>query len=131
MNRTRVLAPAAVALTAVLLSAGAAAPAMANDGDVRTSGGCAGPAVWKMKASPEDGRIEIEGEIDSNRNGQTWKWTMKHNGTVFARGTRTTAGRSGSFEVRRVTGNRAGTDTFVFNAHRPGTSQACHGVVRF
>jgi hypothetical protein len=131
MNRTRALAPAAVALTAILFSAGAAAPAMAKGGDVRTSGGCAGPAVWKLKASPEDGRIEVEGEIDSNRSGQTWRWTLKHNGSVVGTGTRTTAGPSGSFEVRRVTGNAAGTDMFVFNAHRPGTSQACHGVVRF
>ena len=42
-----------------------------------------------------------------------------------------TAGASGSFEVRRVTGNGAGTDTFTFVARRPGTQQVCTGRVRF
>ena len=84
-----------------------------------------------MKASPEDGRIEVEAEVDSNRVGQNWNWTLFHNGNVTSSGTSTTAGRSGSFEVRRVRANRAGTDTFRFYARRPGTQQICRGVVRF
>jgi len=129
MKSTRVLVPAAVAMTAILLST--AAPAVAKDGDVRRSGGCAGVATWKLKASPENGRIEVEAEVDSNRSGQTWRWSLTHNGSAAGSGTRTTAGRSGSFEVRRVTLNRAGTDTFVFNARRPGTQQTCRGTIRF
>ena len=100
MSTTRVLAPVIALASAVLLTT--AAPALAKDGDVRTSGACQGVATWKMKASPEDGRIEVEAEVDSNRIGQTWNWTLFHNGNVASRGTSTTAGRSGSFEVRRV-----------------------------
>jgi hypothetical protein len=118
-------------LTAMLLTT-AAAPAMAKDGRVTSSGSCSSSsATWKLKASPEDGRIEVEGEIDSNRAGQAWYWSLKHNGAAAGRGSRTTRGRSGSFEVRRVTANKAGTDTFVFTARRKGTSQVCRGVVRF
>jgi hypothetical protein len=121
-------------VTALTLPMAFVAPASAShggNGDVRTSGSCSGRADWKLKAKPDNGRIEVEGEIDSNRSGQTWNWSLTHNGTVAAKGTRKTAGASGSFEVRRVTGNRAGTDTFVFNARRPGTQQICRGTIRF
>ena len=130
MKTTRILAPVAALSSAILLTA--AAPALAKGGDdVRTSGACQGVAHWKLKAGAEDGRIEVEGEIDSNRSGQTWNWSLTHNGSAVANGTRKTAGASGSFEVRRVTGNRTGTDTFVFKARRPGTQQICRGTIRF
>ena len=129
MSTTRVLAPVIALASAVLLTT--AAPALAKDGDVIRTGPCQGVADWKLKASPEDGRIEVEGEVDSNRVGQTWNWTLFHNGSVAGSGTRTTAGRSGSFEVRRVLANRAGTDTFRFYARRPGTQQICDGTIRF
>ena len=129
MKTTTMLAPALALASAVLITT--TGPAFAKDGDVRTSGACQGVADWKLKASPEDGRIEVEAEVDSNRVGQKWNWTLFHNGSVASSGTGTTAGRSGSFEVRRVLGNRAGTDTFRFFARRPGTQQICDGTVRF
>ena len=129
-NNRAFAAPAAVALTAVMLSA-AVAPAVAKDGDVRSSGSCSPSGTWKLKASPEDGRIEVEGEVDSNRNGQSWHWSIRHNGSIAASGQRTTLAPSGSFEVRRVFANLAGMDTFVFTARRAGSKQVCQGAVRF
>jgi hypothetical protein len=129
MNITRVLAPAAVAMTAILVAG--AAPAMAKDGRVTSSGSCSSAGAWKLKASPEDGRIELEGEVDTNRNGQAWHWVISHNGSQAASGHTTTRAPSGSFEVRRVLSNRRGTDTFVFQARRTGTQQVCRGVIRF
>ena len=89
MNRSIVTRAGAVALTGIAML-GVAGPALANDADVIRRGNCSGRADWKLKASPEDGRIEVEGEVDSNVNGQTWKWRMLHNGNVSARGTATT-----------------------------------------
>jgi hypothetical protein len=130
MNTARVLAPAVALASAILLTTGA--PALAKGGDdVRTAGTCQGGAHWKLKAKADDGGIEVEGEVDSNRAGQTWRWALTHNGAAAGSGTRRTAGASGSFEVRRVTGNRAGVDTFVFTAHRAGTQQTCRGTLRF
>ena len=126
---TRVLAPLAALTTAALLAT--ATPAVAKRREVRTSGQCQGVAVWKMKAKAEVGGIEVEAEVDSNRTGQTWNWSLRHNGAAAGNGSRKTTGRSGSFEVNRVTGNRAGTDTFTFTARRPGTQQICRGTVRF
>jgi hypothetical protein len=128
MFTQRTLAIAAVAAT--FLVAGAT-PALAKTGDVVRTGDCSGRADWKVKAGPEDGRIEVEGEIDSNRSGQRWTWRLRHNGVLVGSGVRYTAGASGSFTVRRLVPNAAGTDTLVFVARRPATGQTCRGVVRF
>src|SRR5262252_7461948 len=100
--RTRT-ALAALALTALAGPLASVAPASASGGDaVRTHGGCQGPAVWKLKAKPDNGGIEVEAEIDSNRAGQVWAWTLRHNGSVSSRGHGTTRGASGSFSVERL-----------------------------
>ena len=46
------------------------APALANDADVIKRGNCSGATDWKLKAKPDDGRLEVEGEVDSNKRGQ-------------------------------------------------------------
>ena len=127
--RTR-LALAALALASLAAPLAVTAPALASGGDaVRTHGGCDGSPVWKMKAKPDDGRIEVEAEIDSNKVGQDWSWTFKDNGAVFATGTSTTTGPSGSFEVERKPANKAGTDSFVFRAVYPKSGEVCRATV--
>lgn len=120
---------AAAALTLGLTLAGGV-PAMANDADVIREGNCSGAADWKLKASPENGRIEVEGEVDA-RKGQTWRWRILHNGNVSARGTSTTKAPSGSFEVRRVVVNAAGADRIGWRARNVATGQTCRGSLRF
>jgi hypothetical protein len=126
-TRTMAGVGAALALTVTMT----AAPAMAKDGDVIREGSCSGSTDWKVKASEEDGRIEVEGEIDSNRVGQTWRWRLVHNGSLSARGTKTTRAPSGSFEVRRVVVNLRGTDKLVFRATNVRSRETCRGVVNF
>jgi hypothetical protein len=124
---------ATIAVAALTLPVAFAAPAAASHGsgrdDVRTSGGCSGSGHWKLKAKPDDGRIEVEGEIDSNRSGQVWRWKFTHNGSLTAHGTKRTAGRSGSFEVGRRMTNLSGKDHFVFRAEHRG--QVCRGTISF
>jgi hypothetical protein len=118
------------ALIPLVLGVGVVAPASASHGGataVRTSGGCSGGAHWKVKAKPDDGRIEVEGEIDSDRSGQVWHWALRHNGSRSASGSSTTAGTSGSFEVRRRMADLAGTDRVVFRATHG--QQVCRGTV--
>jgi hypothetical protein len=57
--------------------------------------------------------------------------TLKKNGTVFFQGMRTTKAPSGSFEVRRVTGNPAGTDSFAGRAVNQATGEVCRGTASF
>ena len=121
---------------AVLALVAAAAPvavvgtATAGDGDVVRRGSCSGSTDWKLKAKHDDGRLEVEGEVDSNRNGQAWRWRMVHNGSLSARGWATTHAPSGSFSVERRMVNLGGTDKIVFKARNPRTGEVCRGVVR-
>lgn len=104
------------------------APAHAAGGDaVRRSGTCSDGAHWKLKAKPDNGRIEVEAEVDSNVNGQTWRWKLRHDGTVAASGRSTTRAPSGSFSVNRRVDNHAGQDHLTFRAVQPGTGEVCVG----
>jgi hypothetical protein len=127
MNHVTRIAPV------VLLAAVAtmAAPAQAKDGEVIRRGSCSASADWKLKASPDDGRIEVEGEVDSNKTGQTWKWKLVHNGSVSARGTATTTGPSGSFDVERTVVNVKGDDHLRFRASNADSGETCVGSLTF
>lgn len=125
------ITPTALALALVTALTVTAAPAaQASGSDTVRRGSCSGSTHWKLKVGPEDGRLEVEGEVDSNRNGQTWRWSILHNGSVSASGTRTTRAPSGSFEVRRTVVDLRGTDTLTFRARNPRTGERCRGTVR-
>jgi len=115
----------------LLMSVAGVAPAAAKDGDVIREGRCSGRSDWKLKLSPENGRIEVEYEIDSNRVGQTWRVRIVKNGTVIFRGTRETKGPSGSFELRLVTSNTAGDDVFRARATHAASGEVCGGAATF
>lgn len=117
-----------LALTTVLVAAlpvATSAAAQASDDEKIRRGSCSGSTDWKIKAKADDGRIEVEGEIDSNHNGQDWNWVLKHNGSVSARGSATTHAPSGSFSVERKTVNAKGVDHFTFRATRPASGEVC------
>lgn len=130
MNRTKTIT-AALALSSLAATIGAAPASARGDDDDRVirTGSCSAGADWKLKVKTDDGRLEVEGEIDSFVAGQQWRWTIRHNGSVSDRGTATTTARSGSFEVERRIVDLAGTDAVVFRAVRDG--QVCRGVVNY
>ena len=103
----------------------------AKDGDIIRTGNCSGATDWKLKLSPENGRIEVEFEVDSNVNGQTWNVRLKNDGNVFFTGTRMTKAPSGSFELRKLTNNGAGSDTIVARAVNQATGEVCRGSATF
>lgn len=122
----------ALVTLATFVSVSAGAPAMGdNEDDVIVEGLCSIRTYYKLKASPEDGRIEVEGEVDSSRVGQTWRWKLWHNGSPTGWGTRTTQPPSGSFEVQRVIVDLAGTDWSTFRARNLRSGEICRGVVAY
>ena len=124
--KTRSMGAAGALLIATALPViGAGAAHAGDDGEVQRRGSCSGSTDWKIKAKPDDGRLEVEAEIDSNRNGQKWRWTLRRNGNVVDRGTRTTRPPSGSFDVERKTGNAGGTDRFKFRAVNKRSGEVC------
>ncbi len=106
----------------------ATAPAIAAKGSaVIKTGNCSMSSDWKLKAKPDNGSLEVEFEVDSNKNGQVWNVTLKDNGSAFFTGQRTTHAPSGSFSVHRLTSNNAGTDTISAKATNTKTGETCQG----
>jgi hypothetical protein len=120
------------ALLAALLGALSlgAVPALAKDGDVLVRGACTGASTSKLKLSPENGRIEVEFEVDQNRNGTRWNVVLTRNGARVASLSRVTRGPSGSFEARRVLANRAGNDVVRAVAVRNGERCSARATFR-
>ncbi len=111
-------------LSLLLLPALILVPAsVAKDGDVLVRGTCTKASTSKLKLSSEDGRIEIEFEVDQNRNGIRWMVSLRRvvpGGTrLLFSGARVTRAPSGSFELRRVVENRVGRDTISARATSP------------
>lgn len=100
----------------------------AKSGDVIRTGSCSNRSDWKLKLSPDNGQIEVEFEVDTPRVGQTWNVTLKKNGNTIFSGQRVTKAPSGSFTVRRLTSNPAGTDSFVGRAVNQATGEVCRGT---
>jgi hypothetical protein len=112
--------PAALLTVLAAVLALGAMPALAKDGDVLVRGTCTGQSTAKLKLSPENGRIEVEFEVDQNRNGVRWKVVLTRNGAKAAELVRVTRGPSGSFTARRVLANGAGADVVRATATRNG-----------
>jgi hypothetical protein len=117
----------AMSLGAALLLVPAA---VAKDGDIRVAGVCSKSATSKLKLSEEDGGIEVEFEVDQNRNGVRWRVALSQNGRQVGSRVRVTRAPSGSFEARFVAGNRAGADRFVARATSP-SGEVCTARASF
>ena len=109
-----------------LLTAAPAAFASGGDG-VRASGKCSASSTWKLKAKHDDRRIQWEFEVDQNKVGAMWAVRIKQNGTRIFAGKRVTKAPSGSFTVRLLAQNHAGTDSFRASATNVATDESCVG----
>src|SRR6059058_4099712 len=105
-RRSAVALIATVAASAALATSGPAYASGGSDDHGRHGGGKASvvrashscsTGVIKLKAKHDDGRIEVETEVDTNRKGQTWSVQLRHNGVSVFKGKRTALAPSGSF----------------------------------
>jgi hypothetical protein len=124
MNRKSLALGMLIPFAAATLVATAPA-ASAKSVVAKASGKCSGTSHWKMKAKPDDGRMEVEFEVDSNRNGQRWTVRINDNGHRVFTGSRLTHAPSGSFSLERRFANRPGKDRFVAVAKNPRTGETC------
>ena len=128
-SRTRLLMTTAVITAGLSVPLVAAAtPAFASGGGgVRSSGACTNGGHFELKAKHDDGAIEMEYQVDSNRAGQVWAVRITDNGAVVVSRHATTAGPSGSFTIRKVIANRPGPDKI--HARATFTNHTCNGTV--
>jgi hypothetical protein len=120
----RSLIPLTLILFAAALLAVPAASAKGSHPTVSVRGTCSQQSTSKLKLSREDRGIEVEFEVDQNRNRVPWKVTLRRNGARVASFTATTRAPSGSFEVRRLIADRPGADRISARAIR-AAGEAC------
>ena len=123
--------PMVIAITLLLgASIWLTAPsALAGGQGVIHSGSCSAQSDWKLKVKPDNSRLELEFEVDSNVVGQSWRVRITQDGAQIFAGTRTTQGPSGSFELRRRPANSAGVDRFVARATNLSGGETCVGRI--
>jgi len=126
----RLIATSGIASALLLGTLAAPAATFARGGDgVRATGTCTINSTSKLKAKHDDGRIEVEFEVDQNRNNRLWTVRIWDDGVRVFTGTRRTVAPSGSFTVERRIPNRAGTDTIVARAVNASTGEVCRAKV--
>ncbi|MFL5816855.1 MAG: hypothetical protein ACJ76L_04560 [Conexibacter sp.] len=94
----------------------------------RVAGTCTDGSSVKLKAKPDDGRLEVELEVDQNRNGVTWAVRVRRDGALAIRRNATTHGPSGSFSVEKKIANPAGSDHITARATSP-SGEVCTASV--
>lgn len=122
--RRSITATTGAALAALTL-AGTAPAALAGDGDVERRARCSMGSLVTLDLSPEDGRVEIEIEVDENRAGSRWSVVANRNGRRVLSRTAVTRPPSGSFGVRRVVSRGGPRTRVVAVARRASTGEVC------
>lgn len=133
-TRSRVIALAGIAGIAGITLIALAPTASAKQGGGRAvvkSGSCAAATDWKLKVKSDDGALESEFEVDSNHANQIWSYKITDNGVLVRSGRARTTAPSGSFEVRKLSHNRAGSDHFVARARNLKSGELCVGKLTF
>ena len=108
-----------------------AMPAHANDADVIRRGVVQGASDWKLKLSPEDGRIEVEFEVDQNRVGQTWAVRIAQDGDLIFAGRRMTQRPERFVRGSRARAEHGGRDRFRATAANVASGETCVGSATF
>lgn len=102
----------------------------ANDADVKSAGRCTGASTAKIKVKPDDGRLEVEFEVDQNRNGAVWRVRLRDNGQLVFEGRATTRPPSGSFSIEKRIADRPGRDAIKGIARNRATGERCVAEVK-
>lgn len=136
---TLALAALAAAPTAALAKHGADDPAGDDHGGAigakgggskvtRVAGSCTDGSTAKLKIKPDDGRLELEFEVDQNRAGVTWQVRVRRDGVLVVRRSATTHAPSGSFSVEKKIADPAGSDHVTARATSP-SGEVCTASV--
>jgi hypothetical protein len=107
------------ALVAVPATTMLASPAYAADKSKRCDG-----ARMELSVEKDDGRFEVEADIDNAPPGSRWRIVLRHDGKRFFNEVRR-ANREGDIEIDRTRRNTPGKDVFRMKANKVGTGGSC------
>ena len=99
-----------------------------NRDETRVTGTCTGGSNVKLKAKPDDGRLEVEFEVDQNRNGVRWKVRARRDGKLVIRTSAVPQAPSGSFSVERKIADPAGSNRIRARATSP-SGEVCKAAL--
>ncbi|MGH2736743.1 MAG: hypothetical protein ACRDKZ_14270 [Actinomycetota bacterium] len=122
-------AVAALLMGGLLGPLSAASAGGGGNDDVERQGRCSKQSRWELKGGVDDGKLDIEFEVDQNVNGEKWRVVLKRNDTRIYRKVKTTKAPSGSFTVDKKAANPAGSDTIRARARNLGTDEVCRGKI--
>jgi hypothetical protein len=125
MNLRRTTATlGAAALIATPLSVMTAAPATAADREFRYAG-----AEVEFDVERDDGRFEIEVDIDDAQPGSRWRVVLWHNGNRFHKRIHRADG-DGEIEIEKKRRDTRGEDVFKLRVKKIGAAKAATRVIR-
>jgi hypothetical protein len=114
----------ATAATASLLALPAVALSASPAAAVQNQKSCAGANV-KLEAERDDGRHEVQVDIDNGQRGERWRVKLFQNGDRFVNVVRTVGGDDRDIDLDRDRRNTAGADTYKLRAKNLRTGGAC------
>lgn len=127
MNVSSVPRKTALIVAGGIAAAGVSVPVLAGTAfaDTERHGSCSqGKARYDFDVDKDDGRFEVDLEVDSNRRGQKWRLRLFHDGERVFSDVRTTD-REGEAEYERNRPNTVGRDTFRARARNLGNGEVC------
>jgi hypothetical protein len=129
MHRNIIRAVASAAL-GVSLAVSPSLPGLATGDEMRREGSCTGNGDWRLEVRHDDANtLEVRFRIDHIPSGDVWEIFLSDNGTRFFAGTRTSS--SNDVRVRKLTGDRPGTDHIKGYGYSRDTGEVCSGRVAF
>jgi hypothetical protein len=99
-----------------------------NRDEKRVTGTCTDGSTVKLKAKRDDGRLEVEFEVDQNRNGVRWQVRARRDGKLVIKTSAVTQAPSGSFSVERKIADPAGSNRIKARATSP-SGEVCKAAL--
>ena len=130
LSPSRLIASSGLICALALSALVAPAATLAKSGDaVIKVASCSLNSTGKLKAKADNGRLEVEFEVDQNRTNRLWNIRVWDDGQRVFTGARRTVAPSGSFTLRLLIPNRAGVDTIGARAVNATTGEVCRATL--
>jgi len=129
-SASRLIASSGLICALALSALVAPAATLAKSGDpVIKAASCSLSSSGNLKAKADNGRLEVEFEVDQNRANRLWNIKVWDDGQRVFSGARRTVAPSGSFTLRLLVPNRAGVDTIGARAVNATTGEVCRATL--